>query len=927
MKIPLTLEEAAQVPDLFAEVSTLPPEQQSGYLAQACLGAPSLRAEIESLLGFRCRLPEFLARPVLRHGLERLGLGAAGDLVPGTMLGEYRVISLLGVGGMGEVYLAEDTVHGRRVALKLIGQGRAEDVRGKHFRHERKVLATLSHPHIARLYGSGTTPDGQAYLVMEYVEGERLDKFCEAGGLKITERLALFRKVCAAVSYAHQNLVVHRDLKPANIRVTAEGEPKLLDFGIAKLLDPEGTVNVDPTVTMQGAMTPEYASPEQLKGEPITTASDVYSLGVVLYELLCGQRPFAHLKGRRPDELARAICEEEPPRPSTVVSRTSSAPAATTRSADPAPATMTTTQRRPATLRRQLEGDLDNIVAKALQKEPARRYPGVSGLSEDVRRYCEGLPVSARRATFAYRAGKFVRRNKAVVAAATLAVLALVTGLVVAMVQARRANRRFEDVRRLAHSILFEMEPKIARLSGSTETRQLLVQRAQEYLDSLSAEAGNDQDLRREVAVAYRTVGDIQGNPSYSNLGDLKGALASYEKAQGMLEAIVAANGHDWQARNQLAKLHQQIGAALWWADRKDEALRHRQASLALRRGLLAEQPGSVECRRELVDVLMDVGDWHEDCFQLPAALAAYDEALPIARAVAAAPPRVPEDQVNVARFLVRISKVHKDAADYPAAENDLAQAEGIVNPLAQKLPHDRSVQLENWYIAHNRLRMAEVQKLTAQGLEFGASAVRLAQALVAANPADTAIQNDLALSLDDYAAVLRQAKRWPEALAAARSAWEINLRLAARSPENSVYTSDCIGARWAMGEARRHLGDYAQATEDAQAAQTMVEGEFAKTPDDPDLRKMEVSICELEGDLCEARSEPVQAREWFKRAQATLQVLTDKKQISDNEAGDFADQRAKFTAKVTLADAGGKTMHEATRSNSGATTQALPTP
>ena len=899
MKTLLTPEEAARVPDLFAEVSTLPPEQQPGYLAQACAGAPSLRAEIESLLGFRSRLPEFLARPAFGRGLERLGLDAAGYLPPGTMLGEHRVVSLLGVGGMGEVYLAEDTVHGRKVALKLIGQGRAEDVRGRHFRHERKVLATLSHPHIARLYGSGVTPDGRAYLVMEYVEGERLDKFSQERGLSINERLALFRKVCAAVAYAHQNLVVHRDLKPANIRVTPEGEPKLLDFGIAKLLDPEGTVNMDPTVTMQGAMTPEYASPEQIKGETITTASDVYSLGVVLYELLTGQRPYAHLKGRRPDELARAICEELPPRPSTIASRDlPTTRTVTVPAGEPVPDLAAVTR-----FRRQLRGDLDTIVAKALRKEPKRRYLSVAQLADDVRRHCEGLPVSARPDTFSYRAGKFVRRHKAAVAAAALAVLALVAGLVVATVQARRANRRFEDVRRLAHSILFEMEPKIARLAGSTETRQLLVQRAQEYLDSLSAEAGNDQDLRREVAVAYRKVGDIQGNPSYSNLGDLKGALASYQKALGMLEAIVAANGHDWQARNQLAKLHQQIGAALWWADRKDEALRHRQASLALRRGLLAEQPGSVECRRELVDVLMDVGDWHEDCFQLPAALAAYDEALPIARAVAAAPPQVPEDQVNVARFLVRISKVHKDAADYPAAANDLAQAEGIVNPLAQKLPHDRSVQLENWYIAHNRLRMAEVQKLTAQGLEFGASAVRLAQALVAANPADTAIQNDLALSLDDYAAVLRQAERWPEALAAARSAWEIDLRLAARSPENSVYTSDCIGARWAMGEARRHLGDYAQATEDAQAAQAMVEGEFAKTPDDPDLRKMEVSICELEGDLCEARSEPVQAREWFKRAQATLQVLTDKKLISDNEAGDFADQRAKFTAKLTSAD------------------------
>ena len=253
MKIPLTLEEADCVSDLVAEAAALEPEQRAAFLAQACLGADGLRAEVESLLGFKTRAPRFLTSPAFERGLELLGFSAGDDLQPGDTLGEYRVVSLLGSGGMGEVYLADDAVHGRQVALKLIGQGRAEEVRGRHFRHERKVLATLNHPHIARLYGSGVTDKGQAYLVMEYVEGERLDRYCQDRGLDVTARLALFRKVCAAVSYAHQNLVVHRDLKPANIRVTPEGEPKLLDFGIAKLLDPEGTLpRLDPTVTMQG---------------------------------------------------------------------------------------------------------------------------------------------------------------------------------------------------------------------------------------------------------------------------------------------------------------------------------------------------------------------------------------------------------------------------------------------------------------------------------------------------------------------------------------------------------------------------------------------------------------------------------------------------------------------------------------------------
>ncbi len=663
-------------------------------------------------------------------------------------------------------------------------------------------------------------------------------------------------------------------------------------------------------------MTPEYASPEQLRGEAITTASDVYSLGVVLFELLTGQRPY-HLKGRRPDEVIHTVCETEPARASAVAARTTGEPAGSAKG-PPLPA---------GKLRRALAGDLDNIVARALRKEPARRYGSAALLSEDLRRHLAGVPVQARPDTLPYRAGKFLRRNKAGVAAAALVALALVGGLVSTAREARRANRRFDDVRRLANSILFEIEPQIARLSGSMKARQFLVQSALEYLDGLAAEAGNEPGLRRELAVAYRKVGDIQGNPSYSNLGDLKGALASYQKAMDLLQAIAAADDRDWQARDELAKLHQQIGAALQWADRKDEALQHRQTALALRRKLLAGQPRSVELRRELMDVLMDVGDWYEDCFALPKALAAYHEALPLARAVAAEPPEVPEDRVNVARLLVRVSKVHKDAADYPAAMDDLAQAAAIVTPLAQGMPHDRSVQLENWYIAHNQLRTATKQSTKPAAAEFGSRAVGLAQALVAANPGDAAVEHDLVTSLEDDFEALNQAKRWPEALAAARSAWEISERLAARSPETSYYTSDCIYTRCAMGQARLNLGDNVAATGDAQAAQGMVEGEFAKTPDDPDLRKMEVSICELLGDLCEGRAEPTQARGWYQRALAQLQILTDKKQISDNEAPDFRDQFAKFTAKLTPADGVGKTTLEATRSNPGATAPALPTP
>ncbi len=536
MNTPLTPQEADRVSDLVAEAAALEPEQRAAFLAQACLGADGLRAEVESLLDFKTKAPQFLASPAFERGIELLGFSAGDDLKPGDMLGEYRVLSLLGSGGMGEVYLADDTVHGRQVALKLIGQGRAEEVRGRHFRHERKVLASLNHPHIARLYGSGVTDKGQAYLVMEYVEGERLDRYCQEQGLDVTARLALFRKVCAAVSYAHQNLVVHRDLKPANIRVTPEGEPKLLDFGIAKLLDPEGTTaRLDPTATMQGAMTPEYASPEQIKGEPITTASDVYSLGVVLFELLTGQRPFAHLKGRRADELARAICEEEPPRPSTVATHT--APTTTTAGTMPAgqvPATRPSGTR----LRRRLEGDLDNIVAKALRKEPARRYPSVLALTEDIRRHGEGLPVTARKDTLRYRMGKFVRRNKVGAAAAALLTLALLAGLAATTWQAHVARQERDRAREAL---------------ANAETARKQTQQINNFLQQLLGSAsptklGKDAKVSQVVDAASATVDQTLANEPevlaevHHTLGSTYQGLGMHAAAEQHCEKALALN-------------------------------------------------------------------------------------------------------------------------------------------------------------------------------------------------------------------------------------------------------------------------------------------------------------------------------------------------------------------------------------------------
>jgi serine/threonine protein kinase len=354
---------------------------------------------------------------------------SSGRSLPSEPVGPYRLLREIGRGGMGVVYLAvRDDMPQRHVAVKLVHRGMAVGEILERFQRERSALAALSHPNIARLLDAGTTAAGEPYFVMEYVEGRPIDEYCDARRLTLGERLRLFRHVCAAVHHAHQNLVVHRDIKPRNILVTADGTPKLLDFGIAKLLNPAlGALGDAPTETGLRVMTPEYASPEQVRGEPITTVSDVYSLGVVLFELLTGRRPY-RLRTRVWKELERIICEEDPERPSTAISHVDDGAGSSASAGDdasgsgetsPGPASSRTPEviglarrERPVRLRRALEGDLDNIVLKALRKEPQRRYLSADQFAEDIQRHLDGLPVAARPDTLGYRASKFVGRHR-----------------------------------------------------------------------------------------------------------------------------------------------------------------------------------------------------------------------------------------------------------------------------------------------------------------------------------------------------------------------------------------------------------------------------------------------------------------------------------------------------------------------------------
>jgi eukaryotic-like serine/threonine-protein kinase len=545
----MTPERWRQVEEIFQAAVERDDAERGDYLAEACGDDADLRREVESLLAYETTNPFQQAIKGAARSLvvEQSNPEEPGNNLTGRRIGAYRVTSLIGRGGMGAVYLAERDAaqFDQQVAIKIIKRGMDTDFIRDRFLRERQILAGLDHPHIAHLLDGGTTEDGLPYFVMEQVDGVAITDYCEANKLSITERLKLFRQVCAAVQHAHKKLVVHCDLKPSNILVNRDGAPKLLDFGVAKLLAPDA--GQTQTATEQRMLTPDYASPEQVRGLQITTAADIYSLGVVLYELLTNRRPH-DLKTASPAEIERAICETEPAKPSDAVSlETASA----------------------GKLQKQLAGDLDNIVLMAMRKEPERRYQSVEQFSEDIRRHLEGLPVSARADTFTYRAGKFVRRHRLGVAVAALVTLSLFSGIVVTTRAARiaraereRAEYRFAQVRKLSNTFLFDFHDEIMHLPGSTKAREKVLKTALEYLDSLSREAEEDADLQIELADAYLRLGQAQGVRFTASLGQTDAALESFRKSMAHAQKAAASRPNDPRPLKALVAAYTYVGVS-----------------------------------------------------------------------------------------------------------------------------------------------------------------------------------------------------------------------------------------------------------------------------------------------------------------------------------------------------------------------------
>jgi serine/threonine-protein kinase len=634
-------------------------QERTEWLATLRAQDPALAADVEGLIAEMAGLrgARFLDDAVVPF--------PDVDALPGAAVGAYTLVSPIGRGGMGTVWLAEraDGRFDRRVAIKflnlaLAGQGE------ERFKREGRILARLAHPHIAQLLDAGVSASGQPYLVLEHVDGEPIDRHCDRLGLDVHARLRLFLDVLDAVAHAHASLIVHRDIKPSNVLVTREGQVKLLDFGIAKLLeDDDGGAPTAITIDGAAALTPAYAAPEQVTGQVVSTATDVYSLGVLLYVLLTGTHPAGPRTSSAAD-LLKAIVETDPPRPSEAVVRNRAA------SSDAATTPRITS---PEKLRRALRGDLDTIVGKALKKRPAERFASVTALADDVRRYLRHEPISARPDSLVYRARKFVRRNRLAVSAAVITIAGLSAGLYVANRERVVAERRFDQVRQLANK-LFDIDVAVRGLPGSVAARQLIVNTSLDYLGRLADDARDDPELALEVGTAYMRVARVQGIPISPNLGQLEQADETLKKAKTLIDFVITARPNNRTAIFRQAQIahDRMIVAGLRRPD--DQALPLARQSAGWLDRYLAGGPVDPAEARQVVLALNNVGNRFRIENQ-------FDEALRLTRRGQEIARGVPDLRSQLGGLLIGMGRIHRDRGAVDEALDVYGQAITTLDP------------------------------------------------------------------------------------------------------------------------------------------------------------------------------------------------------------------------------------------------------
>ncbi|MEP6900522.1 MAG: serine/threonine-protein kinase [Actinomycetota bacterium] len=786
-----------KIKDIFGTTLDLPASERAGFL-ETC--ADDLRREVEKLLKANDEANDFIVEPAFIE----VGLKEADetDFYVGKQIDNYRILKEIGHGGMGTVYLASrvDKTFDKKVAIKLIKRGMDTSAVLKRFVMERKILAQLENPNIANLLDGGSTADGLPYLVMEYIEGLPITKFCDARKFSIEERLELFRKVCAAVSYAHQNLIVHRDIKPSNILVMEDSNVKLLDFGIAKLLHPDWSVDAkEATATMFRVMTPEYASPEQIRGLPITTASDVYSLGVVLYELLSGERPFK-LESRLPEEVAQIILTEEPVRPSAISNFNFQISNSSTKSeTNPNNEQQTTNDEQTSNPKskipnpRSLRGDLDNIILKSLRKEPERRYQSVQEFSEDIRRHLVGLPVTATADTTFYRIGKFIKRHRTGVFAGVLMLFTILSATAITTWQAIVAKReqaktqhRFNQVRKLANTVLFDYHERIKEMPGATEVREKMVTDSLEYLDNLSAESSEDTDLQRELALAYRKVGDIEGDIAFgTSLGKTEAALASYRKALAIQEKIVAANPLNIDDRRTLARLMLDIAGQHEFTGDSASRENYTRGAIEIFQQIVEKVPNETKSHSDLARALWQFASAVRAQSDLENALVSYRQSAEIYEKLAAENPAERKFIRNAALTYKNMGGVFEQKKDFAAALELYQKALLIDTKNAEEEPDNVTSQLD---LSFSYGSISDVSYNTENfkaALENCRKKQEIQEKIVAADAKNFFAQTSLAGTYQQLAAIWEKIENFEAAFDNYQKAVKMFEKLSAAEPAN----------------------------------------------------------------------------------------------------------------------------------------------
>ena len=750
-----TLERWHRLEAVFNEVAAAPEAERSARLAALCAGDSDLLHEAGALL---------------QAGDEEERVTAAYAPSPpaqlpdphiGRRVGPYRLEKLLGRGGMGAVYLARrvDGQFEQQVAVKLIGLPLASDLFRERFRLERQILAGLSHPNIARLLDGGVSEDGELYLAMEYADGLPIQRYSEKHALSIRRRIELFKSVCGAVRFAHQNLVVHRDLKPDNILVLEDGTPKLLDFGTAKLLSP-ADVLVDTEFTRLGyhSYTPQYASPEQVLGQPISTASDIYSLGVLLYVLTTGAPPY-ELKEFTTAELVRVICGQQPPRPS---------------------------QKAPGGA---LDSDIDAIVLKALRKEPEQRYASVDRLIADLDAYLAGRPVAAHQGSFRYRAAKFARRNKlafAGTAVLSVAILAGIGGVLwqsrIANAERRRAEARAEDLRAISNSLLSEIDEAIQKLPGSTAAQKLLVSTVLKHLDRTAKDAAGDPQLQLDLANAFIRLANVQGNPYDQNIGDTEGALTGLDKALSIAGTALRQQPRNAAAAHALGWAQQSRSEVLFGLGRTQEAVATMRLAAATFDELAARPGAKVEALMDAATAYGGLGDelgqsGTSSLADPVAAVAAFRKSLELDQRIVQLDPAYLRARRAVAISHSKIANITSEtdpAASLPDYRKAIAGMSALPADYRNTLPNQRIMAL---ILRRTGMAFKEAGEYQ-EALSYMEQVKPMSQRFLAADPNDTRAGNDLLAVLENEAECFEERAQATDAASALKALSEARVLL-----------------------------------------------------------------------------------------------------------------------------------------------------